>query len=673
MATSYTDLFSVGDRTNLIEVTSNITFSNSKQPKFLVDGLKENTYFPSGGVAGKYITFDFKAPVIVDEAKFLTNTTSKHGVWRWQGSVDGSAWLNIGGEFELSGSSTGNILNTLNGNVERYRFYRIIGVSGNFNTSTVIYEFEFKSELVMYNKSLVYNAGEYKTFRSGVWVTVTTNDPTFDDFVSDGMDDISQIPETAWGQLTGDVELVYFTEESIKSEVQFNIKTEPFILEDEFAGQTIKIIEYTDNLIQPESAVTLETEPFTLYDELGDEVDVLYYTDDPDKTSAELEINAEYSPLDELDGDFDVVTWTDNEEVDELNISMDALPFQQLLITPEEIGTYGDLKSFIISQISDNGKLRMLFSFDNGSSWESCKFNSWSLVNVQDADDIRKNAMSTHDIEKLSDKHFNNKGTHFKIAYFIEESQHINDPSIVDNIKIITNSPVEDVKFADTAFYLLNTLATINVKVAGNKLSGEIDDADKGKVQYRVFLNGKPYYPQNGEFTNLAPSPLNIQLNISEREIIFGVENTLRVEFQDAWGQTDYWETKFIGTYSGLMFMDENRQYYSDTFGGVLKYLDFDVIVAGQTTIDQKVIVKNQLGERLQNLLLEVQEDKLPQGVQIQLSYTSSPFIPEKYLLFNKFIEIDEENTFYVRIATDINAQPDPNGQFEIRATADTV
>lgn len=552
--------------------------------------------------------------------------------------------------------------------------YKFVWKSGTYRADA-----EWFIERCATKKVLIFNDNKYKKININtpsphVWETVTNNTPTETDYLNgNNLDDLYLLDENIWSNLVGDVELCFWTDDDSVSEVQFNIQTKPFLLEDEFAGQTIKIIEYTDNLTQPESAITLETEPFTLYDELGDEVDVLYYTDDPDKTSAELEINAEYSPLDELDGDFDVVTWTDNEEVDELNISMDALPFQQLLITPEEIYTYGDLKSFIVNHVSDNGKLRMLISFDDGSSWESCKFNSWSLVNVQDADDIRKNAMSTHDIEKLSDKHFNNKGTHFKIAYFIEESPHINDPLIVDNIKIITNSPVEDVKFADTAFYLLNTLATINVKVAGNKLSGEIDDADKGKVQYRVFLNGKPYYPQNGEFTNLAPSPLNIQLNISEREIIFGVENTLRVEFQDAWGQTDYWETKFIGTYSGLMFMDENRQYYSDTFGGVLKYLDFDVIVAGQTTIDQKVIVKNQLGERLQNLLLEVQEDKLPQGVQIQLSYTSSPFIPEKYLLFNKFIEIDEENTFYVRIATDINAQPDPNGQFEIRATADTV
>lgn len=73
---------------------------------------------------------------------------------------------------------------------------------------------------------------------------------------------------------------------------------------------------------------------------------------------------------------------------------------------------------------------------------------------------------------------------------------------------------------------------------------------------------------------------------------MFNQENKLRVEYQDYWGETESWETKFIGSYSGLMFMDETGNYYSDTFGGILKYLDFDMLIAGQTSLDQKVVVK---------------------------------------------------------------------------------
>ncbi|MGZ7444960.1 hypothetical protein [Paenibacillus sp. TH7-28] len=555
-------------------------------------------------------------------------------------------------------------------NSNQYMYYRL-NVSSSYSGTVFIYELEMMEVIYEY-RSLIFNENEYKTYKDNKFESIGTN-LTEDLFLTYGLNDISTIPESAWAELHGDVELHHWTDDPNKTEVQFSIETEPFTLEDEFAGQTIKLIEYTDDPNKIESTITLETEPFTLYDEFSDSVDVLYYTDDPTKESAELVIDANYSPLDDLEGDFEIVTWTDNEEIEKLDIEMNALPFEQIFITPNDFEIFGTIQNVIADKVGDTGKLKMLMSFDQGRTWESCRYGVWNVIDIDDLDQVKNNAMTVHDIGKLKEKHFKNKGENIRLAYNLDESIHLNDPIKVDNIKIITSSPLEDVKFTSASFYLLNTLATINIKVAGNKLIGNLDDADKGKVQYRVFLNGKPYYPQDGAFTSLAPSPLNIQLNISERDIIFGVENALKVEFQDAWGQTDVWENKFVGTYSGLMFMDENKQYYSDTFGGILKYLDFDIIVAGQTTIDQKVIVKNQLGERVQNLLLEVQKENLPDGVEIQMSYTSSPFIPEDFILFNKFIEPDEENEFYVRIATQINAQPDPNGQFEIRAKVDPV
>ncbi|MNW52048.1 hypothetical protein D3C74_295520 [compost metagenome] len=203
-------------------------------------------------------------------------------------------------------------------------------------------------------------------------------------------------------------------------------------------------------------------------------------------------------------------------------------------------------------------------------------------------------------------------------------------------------------------------------------MSGELSDEDLGKVQYKVSLNGKPYYPDDGTYTNPMPSPQIINVNISDRDILFGVNNTLRVDFMDTWGQQDFWETSFIGTYSGIMFMDSNKEYLSNSFGGLLKYLDFGIVIAGQTTLEQKVIVKNQIGYRVQNLLLEVVKDKLPEGTVIQLS-KNLPFVPVDPLLFNRFFNEDEEFEFYVRITTQLTAPPNPNGTFEIRAKADTV
>ncbi|BFH70107.1 hypothetical protein J27TS7_28490 [Paenibacillus dendritiformis] len=165
-------------------------------------------------------------------------------------------------------------------------------------------------------KVLVLSNGVYWQYSNIGWERVTNSSPTEQDYINHGMDDISIIPESAWKELSGDVQVGYWTNDLYKPEAFFNIETEPFTLAEEFDAQTIKIIEYTENPDQEDSTITLETEPFTFYDEVGDSFDVLYYTDDPDKTEAELEVSHNYSPLDELDGDFELVTWTMEEEAE---------------------------------------------------------------------------------------------------------------------------------------------------------------------------------------------------------------------------------------------------------------------------------------------------------------------------------------------------------------------
>lgn len=520
-------------------------------------------------------------------------------------------------------------------------------------------------------RALILNNGMYKKYEDG-WRDLGTaiSDQLF---LTDGMDDVSVITESAWLDIQGDVEICYYTDEP-RTEVQFSIETKPFTLADEFFGQEIKVIEYTDSPNQEESSITLNTEPFTLYDELSDDAEILYYTDDPSKNSAELELIANYSPLDEIDADYDVVTWTDEVDANR-TLSIEALPIGQLVLGKDDIKFLGDFQSFVVEKISSaTGKIRFVFSLDHGVSWLTYYQGAWHNIDINNRDALVREGMTVDRVNNLKkDEWLKMLNDSTRIGYFIEESPSVQNDAKVKFVKHIDKAAINDVKVSDLAFYILNTTATINVTFAGNKISGILDDADKGKVQYRVLLNDKFYYPSDGSFTPIAPSPLQISLNISEKDILFGKQNTLKIEFQDAWEKTDFWQTAFVGTYSGLMFMDENHEYYSDSFGGVLKHLDFGIIIAGQTTLQQKVIVKNQLGKVVQNLLLEPQNNLLPSGVKLELSYDSSPFIAEDFLLFNKLIQPDEELEFYIRIATSITAPPAPNGQFEIRAKVDDV
>ncbi|MEK4074084.1 hypothetical protein MHI01_09270 [Paenibacillus sp. FSL M7-0656] len=559
-------------------------------------------------------------------------------------------------------------------------------------------------------KTLVFHADQYKYINGTNWATLMNTIPTENDYKEFGIDDITTIPEDMWMKLVGEIEFCYYTTDSRVSNASFNIETEPFTLEEEWADKDIevlyytddpnatesvvtietdpftlaeewedkeiKIIEYTDDPNQTESTITIETEPFTLYDELGDSVDVLYYTDDPSKTSAELNITANYSPLDELEGDFDVVTWTNDEEViagnRDMMLTYDALPFEQLIVQPTDIALYGDVKKVVATKVTENspeGILRMAASFDSGLTWKTYRFNKWLDLDIQDTTLFKRKGMNLDTLNAIPEKDLI---ALTRIAYYFDSSKHYENSYSLDEVKMVVDAPRHAVEFRDMSLQLLNTTATIDLTFSGNKLTGVLDDTDQGKVKYRVLLNGKTYYPADGNFTRLAASPFNIELNIDERNVNFGVENTLKVEFQDYWGAVDSREIKFIGSYSGLMFMDESGDFLSDTFGGILKKLDYGVIIAGQTTLTKKVRIKNLLGYAVDHVYLEMDKKFETDGVEVQLSRQADPFLPIDYLTYG-LIQPEDSIDFYIRIATDIHAKPNPNGNFEMKVTADRV
>lgn len=555
-----------------------------------------------------------------------------------------------------------------------YRSYRVRVTRNNVSEVINIREIEFMT-LVYDNKFLIQNHSNYMYYSKGNWERIE-GVPTEQDYLNLGMDDISRIPESAWSQLEGELELCYYTDDPAKTEVSFNIETEPFSLAEEWEDKEIKIIEYTDDPNQTESTITIETEPFTLYDELGDTADVLYYTDDPVKTTAELNFTANYSPLDELEGDFDVVTWTNDEEVTagtrDMSLFYDALPFEQIIVHPTDLVLYGNLKKLVTSKIVDSlteGTLKLAASFDSGLTWKTYRFDKWVTLDIQNTTLFKRKGMGVETLNTIPEQDLTGLT---RIAYYFDNSEHYENSYALDQVKMVVDAPRQTVEVQQMALQILNTTANVEVTFTGNKLQGVLDDADKGKVKYRVLLNDQSYYPVDGGFTRLLPSPFKIEINIDERKFLFGKENTLKVEFQDYWGSVDSREFSFVGTYSGLMFMDESGDFLSDTFGGILKQLDYEVIIAGQTTLTKKVKLKNQLGYAVDRVYLEMDKKFQTSGVEVQLSRQADPFLPIDYLTYG-LMEPEESVDFYIRIATDIHAKPDPNGIFEMKVKADRV
>jgi hypothetical protein len=211
-------------------------------------------------------------------------------------------------------------------------------------------------------------------------------------------------------------------------------------------------------------------------------------------------------------------------------------------------------------------------------------------------------------------------------------------------------------------------------KVEGGLLIATITDDDKDRVKYRVLLNNNQVFPQI-DYTDYLNIPFDVKVRFPQDMILIGETNRVKIEFKDDMMDAPIsWETTFIGDYSGLMFCDASESYYSNHIGEILKYLDFGTIVAGQTTIAERVFVKNTLGYPVENLVLRVnQRDIALQGshARVEISQYDAPFISESELIFPNGLKDKERLSFYIQIVTDREAKA--GGMFDVTVTADPL
>lgn len=553
------------------------------------------------------------------------------------------------------------------------------------------------------DKHLVQHNTQYKYHNGTSWQSTT---PTEANFIQYGMNNLDHITEAQWQELSGDKSVVMWSDFEDKQYASVVLNKEPFTAKD-LLGDNAQVIYYTDSdasqiivetevdpysvydyigelptvLAYTESTddiiVSTTTEPFDIYDEFGDEVEVLYYTDDETVNDADLILEANWSPLDELEGDFEVVTWTDESpETAQRVLEMTAVPKPQFikLVNPKRL--YGYLEDVFVNDISQSyrDEARYFVTDVDTSSWYVWDNETETFIEKDTSTEqaISANGMKYHELNAINDKQWKTWNKRYlNIGVFLKDNPRDTIVSVVENVSYKDYLPRNTTTISDTSLYILNTTAKIDIELNGNTLKGILSDADLTRVQYRVLLNNQHYFPADGSFTKLGESPQNIELAISSKDIHIDDWNTIKVEFQDFFGTTDYWSTQFIGTYSGLMFKDVYGQYYSSEIGEVLQYLDFGVIIAGQTTIEHEVILKNQYSYDVKDVHLYANTTNFPTGMACEFSTSLSPFTPHPELRLNKVLKNNEEFSFFVRLKSELGATPDANGSFDIIVRAE--
>jgi hypothetical protein len=148
MAQSYANAGGTGNRAAVIVVSTTASLGGGAIIN-LVDGSQAigtlNSAFWNSNQTGCEVRFDFNlfgAPRRITEVTWYQDAVAVHGNWKWQGSNDGSVWTDIGAEFTL-GSPATQIITTLSGNTNFWRFYRMLQTIGSTSNSPWLKEIEF--------------------------------------------------------------------------------------------------------------------------------------------------------------------------------------------------------------------------------------------------------------------------------------------------------------------------------------------------------------------------------------------------------------------------------------------------------------------------------------------------------------------------------------------------
>jgi hypothetical protein len=148
MTQSYANAGGTGNRTGVIAVTTTATLGNGTINN-LVDGSQvanaTDAVWWNQNQTLREVRFDFVmfgAPRCITEATWYQDIVGVSGTWKWQGANDPSFWFDIGAEFTLGTPAT-QVMSTLAGNTNFYRYYRMLQTAGSTSQAAWLKEIEF--------------------------------------------------------------------------------------------------------------------------------------------------------------------------------------------------------------------------------------------------------------------------------------------------------------------------------------------------------------------------------------------------------------------------------------------------------------------------------------------------------------------------------------------------
>lgn len=235
-----------------------------------------------------------------------------------------------------------------------------------------------------------------------------------------------------------------------------------------------------------------------------------------------------------------------------------------------------------------------------------------------------------------------------------------------------------------------NKDAIIGAVLNKDKLSYTIDDVDKDTGRYRILLNDKPIVFDNwSPFTSV---PISDTIQLPWDKINFGVNNTLKIEFQESiYDSVPIVDIiNFIGTYHGILFIDPSTSdpengvpnklhYYSDSMGETIKKLNLGVVTHSLTSKTYELGIVNLSDDIIHQAVINGFKNEA-ENYKVAVSKTEAfnQLIDNMSIHFDNIHPYDavnnpEVHTFYVKLFSLDNTNWDVNNKIKVVGTVEPI
>ena len=355
------------------------------------------------------------------------------------------------------------------------------------------------------------------------------------------------------------------------------------------------------------------------------------YTDGMTKTELEAITNTEWKLWTGVPSTFNLDFAASLESANSENANPPTITSFEVNFTPNE------------APLIQNPKLMVgIYELEDGSTIHTETVNLIADIFDQEGDQIRYKILINGnkvypEVDEWTEYFDNNHSISKALTYNLFDIVNIDPNEEIIYLENEVTLVVQDDRGLERIWIgkiiIVNDSPGIVINHSDFSLTATLSDYDNDKVAYRILINNVQKFPTVGDniindklYTPFYEQPKDISYYWSSNDLIFNEPNLITVEVIDEFGTTSQAEFSVIGTYKGLMFMDSEGNYYTTDSGEILKYLDFETIMAGTITEPKIVYLRNQNGFDVENTLVNINEATLPQGIQVMLSKVAEPF-----------------------------------------------